>query len=168
MKTKSPLPKKQADKFANLLYKVAGFFLLLLAISNIVFNVLSLMQVQYSYGYGFSSISYLFMYFHEVMPSISLRMTLIVVITFFFSGIFTFIGTEIARAKLKYLIGAFIAYTIDFLFLVIPFPYQLSSLELEFAFILHVSVLSLLFIIIICQFVLLQLDNFKTRKNTLD
>lgn len=165
MKTKSRLPKKQAFNFANLLYKVAGFFLLLVAISNIVFNVLSLMQVRYSYGYGFSSISYLFMYFHEVMPNVSLRLSLVIIISFFFSSIFTYIATEISRAKLKYLIIAFVAYTIDFLFLVVPFSYSLSPLELEFAFTLHISVLALLFVIIIIQFLIAHFESVKVNKS---
>lgn len=162
MKIKSRKPKKQVLKFADLLYRVAGFFLLLVAIANIVFNVMSLMQVTYSYGYGFSSISFLFMYFHEVVPNVSLRMGLIVLISFFFSSIFTFLATEINRYKLKYLIGAFVAYTIDFLFLVLPFPYQLSASELEFSFVLHLSVLGLLFFIIILQFIIAHFDNVKS------
>ncbi len=165
MKTKSPAKKKPALTVANLLYRVAGFFLLLLAITNIIFNVISLMKVTYSYGYGFSSISFLFMAFHEMIDDISLRMGLIVVISFFISSIFTFIATEVNRAKLKYLIGGFIAYTIDFLFLLIPFPYQLNERELEFSLIIHVSVLSVLFIIIMIQFLFTHKDNVNAKRS---
>ena len=164
MKTKSRLPKKQKLTFASFLYKVAGFFLLLTAISNIVFNVIAIMMPRYNYGYGFASTSYLFMYLHEVLDNISLRMGLIIIISFFFSGVITFIATEINRAKLHYLIVAFIAYTVDFLFLLIPFPYVLSLAELNFAFISHISILALLFVIIIFQFIFSHLENVKIAK----
>lgn len=168
MKATPRTSKKQAFKFAHLLYRVAGFFILLMAISNIIFNVLSLMHVTYSYGYGLSSISYLFMYFHEAIANVSLRMSLVVIISFFFSSVFTFIATEINRLKLKYLIGAFIAYSIDFLFLILPFPYLLSAAELEFAFTMHISLLSLLFIIIIFQFILMHIENVKAGKTRIE
>ena len=162
MKPKSRPLKKQVFTFSNFLYRVAGFFLLLVAIANVIFNVISLMQVRYSYGFGFASTSYLFMYFHESIFNVSLRLTLIVLISFFFSGFLTFISTEVNKYKLKYLVGAFVAYMIDFLFLVIPlFPYQLSTLELEFSFVLHTSVLGLLFIIIIILFIKTHLDNVR-------
>lgn len=123
------------------------------------------MQVRYSYGFGFASTSYLFMYFHESIFNVSLRLTLIVLISFFFSGFLTFISTEVNKYKLKYLVAAFIAYMFDFLFLVIPlFPYQLSTLELEFSFVLHTIVLALLFIIIVILFLKTHIENVKAGK----
>lgn len=123
------------------------------------------MQVRYSYGFGFASTSYLFMYFHESIFNVSLRLTLIVLISFFFSGFLTFISTEVNKYKLKYLVASFIAYMIDFLFLVIPlFPYQLSTLELEFSFVLHTIVLALLFIIIVILFLKTHIENVKAGK----
>lgn len=165
MKFKSPILKKQKLTLAGFLFKVAGFFLLLVSISNIVFNVISIMLPRYNYGYGFASTSYLFMYFHEIIPNISLRMSLVIIISFFFSGVFTFIGTEINRSKLPYLIFGFIAYALDFIFLVLPFPYQLSLAELNFSFILHISLLSLFFIIIIVQFILAHLENVRASRH---
>lgn len=123
------------------------------------------MQVRYSYGFGFASTSYLFMYFHESIFNVSLRLTLIVLISFFFSGFLTFISTEVNKYKLKYLVAAFIAYMFDFLFLVIPlFPYQLSTLELEFSFVLHTNVLALLFIIIVFLLLKTHIENVKAGK----
>lgn len=164
MKTKSLKRKKQAFTFSTLLYRTAGFFLLLVAISNVVFNILSLMQVSYRYGFGLASTSSLFMYFHEVLANTSLRLSLVVIISFFFSSVLTFVSTEMSRGKLKYLIGGFIAYIIDFIFLIIPFPYQLSILELEFSFIVHTTVLSVLFIVILLLFFVRHLENVKAGK----
>lgn len=167
MKQKSRPEKKQVLSFTNFLYQVAGFFLLLVAISNIIFNVMSLMQVRYTYGFGLASISYLFMYFHEAMPNVALRLTLIVFISFFFSAFLTYIATEIKKKKLKYLVGAFVAYLIDFLFLLIPFfPYQLSNKELEFSFVVHTVVLSVLFIIILSLFIKTHIENMKIDKKS--
>lgn len=161
MKAKSRSLKKQKPTLSSFLFKVAGFFLLLVAILNIVFNVISITQPQYHYGYGLASTSYLFMYFHEVMENVSLRMSLVIIISFFFSGVITFIGTEINRNHLKYLVIGFVAYALDFIFLILPFPYLLTNEELTFSFILHITVLSVLFLIIIVQFILSHLENVK-------
>lgn len=164
MKQKSRTLKKQKLTLGSFLFKVAGFFLLLVGIINVVFNIISIMQPQYHYGYGFASTSYLFMYFHEAIQNTSLRISLVIIISFFFSGVFTFIGTEINRNHLNYLVIGFIAYAIDFLFLLMPFPYALTATELNFSFIVHVSVLGVLFLIIIIQFILRHLDNVKLRE----